>query len=411
MDNNLPIPVDPGDIKKAHQAIAVVPSKGVRITLLMRRFFNVLLFHAQDEKGKETYRRELSEILSGASYTSANLEVAKSTLRSMAKTPVEWNTVSNDEGERRWGVSTLLADAEVIEKNGRLFIEWSYSPKIRPRLLDPELYVRLSLSMYSSLRSSTSAALYEVCVRYVTNHDGLTNRADWQWWRPRLTGIPDSDPEQAREYKYFKRDTLVPAIREINELTDIQVELIEHKNGRRVTDIQFMVSRKQQQGLPLDDANLVDNQLLERLARFGFSKEEAVKFYTSKDEATLRQTIDYVETRLKKTNLPPIESAAAFFREALRKGYAKSAKPAPTDIKPALPKPQREKTVDLEEERRRVKALMEFESMSQEDKQKILSKLAESNPALAIQINKDPNTMIVKKAAANLILKGRAGGS
>jgi hypothetical protein len=46
----------------------------------------------------------------------------------MAKTSVEWSVIKNDKSEdgeeRRWGVSSLLADAELIEKNRRLYLEW-----------------------------------------------------------------------------------------------------------------------------------------------------------------------------------------------------------------------------------------------------------------------------------------------
>ena len=200
------------DVYKAHQAIAVLPATGSRITLLTRRFFNVLLQHAQQQGGGETYRLPFDQILQGAGYGSANFEVAKNTLRSMAKTTVEWSVVREDgadEGERRWGVSALLADAELIEVGRRLFLEWSYSPKIRQHLLDPTRYMQLSLQIYSTLRSGTAAALYEVCLRYVTNARGLTNKAEWEWWRPRLTGIPDADDAHSSEYKYFKRDTLM----------------------------------------------------------------------------------------------------------------------------------------------------------------------------------------------------------
>jgi hypothetical protein len=400
MGKQLPVPIsidESESIRKAHQAIAIVPSRGTRITLLMRRFFNVLLHHAQDHKNRsqETYRRDLRGILAGASFESTNIEVAKATLRQMAKTPVEWNSV-NDEGERSWGVSSLIAEAEIFEKGGSLFLEWSYGPKIRARLLDPELYVRLSLRMYSSLRSSTSAALYEICARYVTNHGGLTNRASWQWWRPRLTGIPDSDSEAIKEYKYFKRDTLAPAIREVNQLTDITIELIEFKEGRKIADIQFSATKKQQQDLQLDDSNLIDNQLLDRIARFGFTHEEAAKLYSSKEEATLRATVEYVEARLKKKGLPPVDSAAALFRDALRKGYGKAevtkGKVAKiTEKPPALPV-----KLDPEAEKQRLDALVAFDALDEAGQTVKMAAFIEANPALSKAARKNPNSKSVR---------------
>ena len=74
---------------------------------LTRRFFNVLLQHAQRQGNVETFRAPLSAILNDANYSSQNFEVAKAVLRGLAKTTVEWSVV-NDESEkanvgRRWG--------------------------------------------------------------------------------------------------------------------------------------------------------------------------------------------------------------------------------------------------------------------------------------------------------------------
>jgi len=95
--SNVSIPADghsphPVEIYKAHQAISLVPTKGSRITLLMRRFFNVLLQHAQGCGPMETYRAPLDRIFAGADYGSANYEVAKNALRNMAKRP--WSGAS-----------------------------------------------------------------------------------------------------------------------------------------------------------------------------------------------------------------------------------------------------------------------------------------------------------------------------
>lgn len=51
-----------------------------------------------------------------------------------------------------------------------------------------------------------------------------------------LTGVP------GHEYKRLKANFIVPAIKAINSLTDIQVEFSENKSGRQVTTISFTVS-------------------------------------------------------------------------------------------------------------------------------------------------------------------------
>ena len=64
---------------------------------------------------------------------------------------------------------------------------------------------------------------------------GQTARKSWAWWRPVLLGRPDDERLQRLEYRIFKRDTLRPALAEINALADIEIEMLEFKSGRFVS--------------------------------------------------------------------------------------------------------------------------------------------------------------------------------
>ncbi len=308
------------DIYKAHQAIAVAPSPGSRINLLTRRFFNVLLQHAQRQGNVETFRAPLSAILNDANYSSQNFEVAKAVLRGLAKTTVEWSVV-NDESEktnvgRRWGISSLLAQAELIDDGSSIHFEWSYAPAIRNSMLDPSRYVQLDMVVFASLRTGTAASLYEICTRYLTNFGGLTNKETWEWWRPRLTGVPDDGTPTEGGYKFFKRDRLMPAINEINELSNITVELHEFRTGRRITHIQFSSKEKSQASLGLE--SIENDGVVEKLCDIGFTEQAAARLYAANESDVLAATLAYVEMRMKKGG---VESPVALFRDALRKGY------------------------------------------------------------------------------------------
>jgi hypothetical protein len=367
-------------LRKAQEAIALVPQVG-RITLLTRRFFNALLHLAQEEGARATYRRRLTDVLGRASFESNNTEVAKEQIRRMVGIQVEWNAIGPD--ERRWGVSTLLADCEIIERGTEgVWIEWSYSEKVRTKLLDPEVYARISLQAYSHLRSSASAALYEICVRYQTNPSGLTMRAPWQWWRPRLTGNPE-DVAAEIEYKIFKRDTLKPAIAEVNGLADIMVELIEFKEGRKIADIQFKVGKVTQTTLDLPDPNLIDAELLQQLVDvMGLAREAAAKIYSDHDEVLLRSTIDLTLQRDGDTNLPPLRSRAAYFKDAIRGRYAKSEVKKPVFARgpvatlppPLLPTP------DPTQQAKQTDALAAFDALSSDAQDVRWNEFLTANP-------------------------------
>jgi hypothetical protein len=316
------------ELRKAVEAIAIQPKSG-KITLLTRKLFNVLLAVAQqaDESG-DTYRALLSDIVANSAFDSNDTALVKEHLRRMVSVQVEWSTgTSSQKPGRKWGISTLIADAEILEDptTRRVWVEFSFAPKIKKKLLDPVQYARLSLQFQSQLRSSAGLALYEICVRYLTNPSHLTMRETWEWWRPILSGTPDTEAgdEAKREYKYFKRDYLRPAIAEVNAVTNIFVELVEHREGRRVAEIQFRVTERKQPMLALDEhPNVFDSTLVDRMVKIGIPLKEAQTLYADSEENRIRAALQMTEQRMRSTTLPPVRSAAALFKDALKKGYA-----------------------------------------------------------------------------------------
>lgn len=321
------------ELRKAVEAIAIKPTKG-KLTLLMRKSYNVLLYHAQ-EQGEDlaVYCIRLSELIRNASWDSNDYSTVKEYLQRMKDTHVEWHSTSAD-SEKRWGISSLLAEVEIIERNGHLDVEYSFGPKIKKRLLDPDVYSKLNLKYQSMLRTNAGVALYEICSRFVNNPGGVTNRAEWKWWYPVLTGNVESETENI-EYKYFKRDVLKPAISEVSQLTDIQISLIEHKDGRKISEIQFTVARKAQGSLELGARPPIDTDLLARIMKLGIPQAEAEKIYTDHDEKKLRANLETVEARLGQPGLTPVHNPAALFRDALRRNYAaaKLAQPVGKPVK------------------------------------------------------------------------------
>nr|WP_244816705.1 replication initiation protein [Caballeronia sp. Lep1P3] len=332
------------ELRKAVEAIAIQPKSG-KITLLTRKLFNVLLAVAQqaDESG-DTYRALLSEIVANSAFDSNDTALVKEHLRRMVSVQVEWSTgTSSQKPGRKWGISTLIADAEILEDptTRRVWVEFSFAPKIKKKLLDPVQYARLSLQFQSQLRSSAGLALYEICVRYLTNPSHLTMRETWEWWRPILSGTPDTEAgdEAKREYKYFKRDYLRPAIAEVNAVTNIFVELVEHREGRRVAEIQFRVTERKQPMLALDEhPNVFDSTLVDRMVKIGIPLKEAQTLYADSEENRIRAALQMTEQRMRSTTLPPVRSAAALFKDALKKGYAPPVEVLPTAVNGSAPR-------------------------------------------------------------------------
>lgn len=232
-------------VKRPNETIGIVPNGKQRITLLVRRLYSVILLFSQQQGEREEYSAALADMLSAAHSSGSNRAQVKEVLRDIRAIGVDWNV--RDGEHEVWKNVGLIEEPGLIDGRGTpTIVTWKLPKLIRARLLDPRgFFTRISLEMMTRLRSGASIALYEICCQYVSNdhgkgEGGLTNRAPIAEWMPRLTG----SRKAAYEYKFLKRDVLLTAIEEINEITDLKVELIEHKIGRRVGELQFRVFKK-----------------------------------------------------------------------------------------------------------------------------------------------------------------------
>lgn len=318
-----PSPPEEQSVAKANEAIAIRPKRG-RLTLLSRRIYNALLYHSQLQGVDEpVYKLALSELIGDARFNSNNTELLKSHLRDMQATTIEWSTSSAT--LKRW-VSSQLLGTVTIEEQGRgrpCMVTWRYPDEIRERLVKPHQYTRVLLEMSSQMRSYSAAVLYEIGARYLTSPGRLSMREDVVWWAAVLTGRSDI---KEVDYRFLKRDVINKAIGEIDALCDeFSIELVEHKRGRKIEEIQFRVVPKKQQRLGelgAPNRNVFDLELVGRLISLGLKQEDAQDLYAVTDEGQLRATLEHVDQRMRNAAMPQLKSPAAYFKDALKKGYA-----------------------------------------------------------------------------------------
>jgi len=370
-------------VAKANEAIAIRPKRG-KLTLLSRRIYNVFLYHAQQQGvEKPSYSILLSELIDDARFTSNNTELLKSHIRDMQATTIEWHTSG---GQARQWTSTQLLGPVIIDEPGRgqaCSITWTYPEPIRDRLVKPAQYTRVLLEISSQMRSYAASVLYELGARYLTSPGRLTMREDVIWWASVLTGRSDIT---SVDYRILHRDTIKKALAELDTLCeDFRLEVVEHKRGRKVEELQFRVLPKPQASLAgLKDSakNVFDLELVERVISIGFKRGDAQDLYAMTDEGALRAAVEHVEQRMKNTALPPLSSPAAYLRDALKKQYAggggEGGKP-PAEI--AIPRPSIDERLQrLREEwqhHQSSQAKSLFEEMPEADKAEHIARFEE----------------------------------
>jgi hypothetical protein len=306
-----------GPLRKPVFSLALVPQNS-KITALGRRTWNVLLHLAQNQGlEQETFRAALTDIVRGLDYNSGDMKIIKTHLRSMVSTLVEWQSPTSGEWQT-WDVCGMLSHARLSKERGQVFVEWSYAVNMRHELLDPEIFAKLSLDVISQLGSHPAVALYEICSRYIGV--GQTARKAWSWWRPVLLGRPDDERLQKLEYRIFKRDTLRPAMAEINAVADIEIEMLEFKSGRFVSDLQFTVRKKPQKTLALQQrsaAEPVDVAVLASAQRLGIDHARVERLIDEFGEAAVTAGLEAVEKRAASAFPEPLRDPLRYLKSVL----------------------------------------------------------------------------------------------
>lgn len=339
-------------LKKPVDTLAMTPAEGGRINVIERKLYFTLMWFAQRQGwqiGQEIFHAPLAEVLKKMNYNSRNMKLIRDALTSMTTTAIAWQSPTAGEGSN-WGVSGMISYAGIMSNRSGSKLEWSYSPKVRAEILDPFPFARGSLEVQDLLKTHAGLALYDIVTRYLSSATGLTPRRHWTWWRPVLTGNWNS-VNSLVEFKAFNRDYVKKAMNEINSKTTVNVELITHKAGAKVVDLQFRASRKKNYKPPLQCVN-TESSLKEigRAISLGITQKQAELFFDEHGENTLSKGLDILEERLANLCKHPIEKPNSYL-ETVLKNHAIEAQ---TDV---ITNSQNEQVL---EKRKRIELLAQF---------------------------------------------------
>lgn len=309
-------PEVPEPFKKAVQAIHVSPVGGA-LTLQQRRLFNALIKNAIEHRlsqqgAVDTFQISIPEMMSNLALTTKDTGYIKETAKSLMRTVVDWDQLNSD-GTATWTGSTLLAGAKITGSQ----LSYSFAPQIREELLNPERYAMIDMRIAKLFRRAHSLALWENTVRY--ERVGITARIPLPVFRNLILGREESETKY-KEYKIFKRAVLNPCIAEICDVSDHVLELIEHKVGRSVADLQFKITRKEQ---AVTEDDVAGGELVQAMVKLGLPTSEARKLAKTHNHGSLRDALTYVRARLAKKNAAPVENVPAYFRKTLAEAWGR----------------------------------------------------------------------------------------
>jgi len=305
----------PDRIDKPVSALAMVPKTGT-ITRVGRQAYTLMMFVAREQgvedKATGMFKAPLNSVIRGYEGSTGSVKELKKHLLSMVTHIVEWQSPSPGETEE-WGACGLLSQVSLKKRNGENWIHWAYPPALRQEMLYPLRYAQIRRSTIAQFRSHAGLALYEICARYKDNPSHLTSKQHWHWWLPVLTGKPVPD-EIKTEFRFFNRDTIKPAVEEVNEVSELTVTVREFKVGRSIESLQFEVRIKQES--VIKEIKAIDLSKVARAIQLGIDAEIAEDMFIRHGELAFAKGIERLESRL---GMPgtPILSRHAYLKSLL----------------------------------------------------------------------------------------------
>lgn len=265
------------------------------ISLLPRKVFAALLVNAYDELPNFSIVEHgipLSVLGHLSAFKSNNTQYLKDVLTVLATTPLRWN-IKRAGGQDAWAVSATLASARI--ENGKVY--YSFSPELRRRLYNPDVYAQLDLAVIRLFKSGYALALYENCALYTET--GETDNFTPQDLRG-LLGAGDN--QKFQNFGRFMDKVIKPATTEVNKHSPFRVEPILTREARRVTAVRFKIEDKNGEGgsgqAPSNPLLGRDVDLVMRIqSEIGLGYGQVIKLFEEYSDSHLLAVLDYVKDR------------------------------------------------------------------------------------------------------------------
>lgn len=322
----------PPDHVFKHSAATQIATK---ISLLQRKAFNVLLANAYAELPNpkiETHQINLKDLCLLLEYNSKNIEYLKEILRGIRRADVEFNILHKDHTE--WGNMGLLSQVTIKYAGLTGVVEYAFAPLLRERLYNPAMYIRLNLTLQNQFQSKYSLILYELCLDYLNLKMGFGETPLIELEKLReLLGI---GKDEYPEYKILSRHVIKKAVTEINNVSNIHIDVVTRRKSRKIKWLKFKSKLNQENMekeafLPPNFQEEKQMSLLDNISQISLVKELIDEFGVSKSAAeklVKKYDMEYIGDCLKtirdqiKINMK-IENLGGYTRSFIENNYIK----------------------------------------------------------------------------------------
>jgi hypothetical protein len=223
---------------------AMVHISNTNLSLVDRKIYNLLLMNAsQSGKNTEHYHIELNKLIKGIGHDNLykNYKFIQESVRKLAGTTVQYNILKKDRKNDWTIIMALFSYAEF--KGG--ILKYSFPEMVRTAISHPNLYTTLNLGYQKALSSKYSMALWEFCNEHIDTGKIPESINILNIKLDKLKYVIGADDKTYAQFKVFNQKVLKPALKEINEHTDLDITFEVKRECRLVKEIIFRMKRKE----------------------------------------------------------------------------------------------------------------------------------------------------------------------
>ena len=234
MDNNSEL-----KILNIHSSAIHIENK---LDLLSRQAWFYLVYKALPFINQQdfTFKVSLPELKEAIGYNSKNNQYIKQALKVLSNTTVEWNIFNKD--KEIWGCGSLLSDCEIIIDSGIGICEYSFSPKIVKRFINPNMYLKLNLFISKKFTSKHSLAIYCLALDYLNIKENYGEKVLSIEEMRKFLGIEEGKYNRVVD---LNRRIIKKAEEDINSQSDMKISITPINSlSKKITGFKLKMSIK-----------------------------------------------------------------------------------------------------------------------------------------------------------------------
>jgi plasmid replication initiation protein len=210
-----------------------------------------------------------------------------------------------------------LSSASYHHKKG--YVSLCFDPKLKPYLLQlKEQFTKIDLIDTLQLKSIYSRRIFELLLQYLSI--GKREMSIGQ-----LRDFCGLEEDEYKLYGHLKSRVIDQAMQEINAKTEYEVNYDEIKDSRKVENLKWSIKKKSHFEKLQGEKEIIikkefrsENQIIDRLIGYGFSKNQAKKMIEFHGNETVSDAIKSVDIQVSRGNP---EHPEAMMRAAIKEGY------------------------------------------------------------------------------------------